>query len=161
MASTYLLYHRTGQNSTIPPETQIHINARVEASLFKRRPDSYVGVLPTFLGQRDPLPRSVTNVNEGHTVAAILNPTKTPIRVKEGCVLGRIYAATYMNAPPTFQRLMELVLCGLHWTACLVYLDDIIILGNTFKEHCNNISEVLSRFQSTGLTIKPKKCHFF
>ena len=30
------------------------------------------------------------------------------------------------GAPPTFQHLMDMVLNGLHWTHCLVYLDDII-----------------------------------
>ena len=40
-----------------------------------------------------------------------------------------------INAPMTFQRLMERVLHGLHWSTCLVYLDDCIILGKTFKQH--------------------------
>ena len=39
------------------------------------------------------------------------------------------------NAPATFQRLMNLVLAGLQWSSCLVYLDDIIILGRDFEEH--------------------------
>ena len=65
------------------------------------------------------------------------------------------------NAPPTFQRLMELVLRGLHWSTCLVYLDDVIILGKDFSDHLANLREVLHRFQSAGLTLKPSKCQLF
>ncbi|GFT60231.1 hypothetical protein TNCV_4970581 [Trichonephila clavipes] len=39
------------------------------------------------------------------------------------------------NALATFKRLMETVLGGLSYEACLVYLDDIIIVGRSFEEH--------------------------
>jgi len=39
------------------------------------------------------------------------------------------------NAPATFQWLMDLMLTGLQWSSCLVYLDDIIILGKNFSDH--------------------------
>ena len=32
------------------------------------------------------------------------------------------------NAPPTFQRTMDIVLSGLSWDICLVYMEDIIAL---------------------------------
>jgi len=32
------------------------------------------------------------------------------------------------NGPATFQRLMNLLLVGIQWSSCLVYLDDVIIL---------------------------------
>jgi hypothetical protein len=31
------------------------------------------------------------------------------------------------SAPGTFQRMMDVVLSGLKWTTCLVYLDEIIV----------------------------------
>ena len=43
------------------------------------------------------------------------------------------------NAPATFQRLMDLMLTGLQWSSCLVYLDDIIILGKSFSDHLHNL----------------------
>lgn len=46
------------------------------------------------------------------------------------------------NAPATFQRLMDLVLAGLQWSWCLVYLDDMIILGRSFTKHLENLQAV-------------------
>ncbi|UYV69258.1 K02A2.6-like [Cordylochernes scorpioides] len=39
------------------------------------------------------------------------------------------------NAPATFERLMEAVLQGLATETCMVYLDDIIVLGKNFEDH--------------------------
>ena len=38
------------------------------------------------------------------------------------------------NAPSTFQQLMERVLTRLARDACIVYLDDILVMGTTFEE---------------------------
>ena len=62
------------------------------------------------------------------------------------------------NAPATFQRCMNIVLSGLTYNQCLVYLDDIIIFGNTFENHNRNLVNVLQRIQDANLTIKPSKC---
>ena len=64
------------------------------------------------------------------------------------------------NAPATFQRLMDMVLAGVQWSSCLVYLDDVIIVGKTFKEHLKNLREVFNRLRSAGLKLKPSKCDF-
>ncbi|GBN06648.1 Retrovirus-related Pol polyprotein from transposon 297 [Araneus ventricosus] len=56
---------------------------------------------------------------------------------------------------------METVLRGLTSEACLVYLDDIIILGRTFQEHLNNIRKVFQSLQKANLKLSPKKCRFF
>lgn len=65
------------------------------------------------------------------------------------------------NAPSTFQRGMELVLRRLQWVTLLIYLDVVIITGKTFKEHLNNLGEVLSRFRKFGLKLKPTKCSLY
>ena len=64
------------------------------------------------------------------------------------------------NAPATFQRLLDLVLAGLQWSHCLVYIDDVIILGKTFEEQLLHLQQVFDRLRQAGLKLQPKKCHF-
>ena len=65
------------------------------------------------------------------------------------------------TAPQTYQRLMELVLSGLQWTACLIYLDDVVMYGEAFDEHLQRLSVVLQWIWQAGMKLKPSKCHFF
>ena len=65
------------------------------------------------------------------------------------------------NAPSTFQRLMQLVLRGLHWDSVLVYLDDVIVFGRTFDEKLNRLRDVFDRLRDAGLKLRPDKCTFF
>ncbi|GFW70250.1 hypothetical protein TNCV_3337681 [Trichonephila clavipes] len=65
------------------------------------------------------------------------------------------------NVPATFERLMETVLKGLTFEACLIYLDDVIIGGRTFEEHIQNIRKVLSKLRDANLKLNPSKCKFF
>ena len=65
-----------------------------------------------------------------------------------------------VNAPATFQRLMEVVLSGLARRVCVVYLDDVLVFGRTIEEHNANLAQVLERLRRAGLRLKPKKCHF-
>lgn len=65
------------------------------------------------------------------------------------------------TAPSTFQRLMELVLAGLHWKTVLIYLDDILIFASSFEQHVQRLGEVFERIISAGLKLKPSKCNLF
>jgi hypothetical protein len=51
------------------------------------------------------------------------------------------------NALTTYERLMETVLRGLTYDSCLVYLDDVIVIGRTFEEHLLNLRKVFQRFR--------------
>jgi len=62
------------------------------------------------------------------------------------------------NAGATFQRLMDVVMSGLHLDVCLVYLDDIILFSKTVDEHLERLVTVLGRLRSAGLKLKPEKC---
>ena len=64
------------------------------------------------------------------------------------------------NAPATFERLMDRVLCGMRCSRCLVYLDDVISFGTSIPEALTRLEEVLSRLSDFGLQLKAKKCTF-
>jgi len=61
------------------------------------------------------------------------------------------------NAGSTFQRLMDVVMSGLHLDVCLVYLDDIILFSKTVDEHLERLVRVLDRLRTAGLKLKPEK----
>ena len=86
---------------------------------------------------------------------------KTAFTTGTGLYQFKVMPFGLVNAPMTFQRVMEAVLHGLHWSTCLIYLDDCIILGKTFQDHLHNLREVLQRFREANLKLKPSKCQFF
>ena len=61
-------------------------------------------------------------------------------------------------APSVFQRLMDLVLCGLSYDICMVYLDDIIVFSSDFATHLERLATVFDRLRSAKLKLKPSKC---
>ncbi|XP_053401636.1 uncharacterized protein LOC123522917 [Mercenaria mercenaria] len=63
------------------------------------------------------------------------------------------------NSSSTFQKTMELVLQGLQWQTCLVYIDDIIVFGADFSEHIQRVDEVLDRIKQADMKLLPDKCH--
>ena len=65
------------------------------------------------------------------------------------------------NSGARFERLMELILAGLHWTTCLLYVDDIICFSKTVDEHISRLDEILNRIREAGLKLSPNKCKLF
>jgi hypothetical protein len=64
------------------------------------------------------------------------------------------------NVPATFERLMETVLRGLTYDSCLVYLDDVIVIGSIFQEHLFNLRKVFERFREARLKLNPGNVSF-
>ena len=62
------------------------------------------------------------------------------------------------NPPATFEHLIESVLARMPWETCLVYLDDIIVLGKSFDEHLDNLAQVFERLRNSHLKLSTKKC---
>ncbi len=65
------------------------------------------------------------------------------------------------NAPATFQCLLEKVLKGFIGLKCLLYLDDVIVLGDRFQETLDNLMAILCRFWEYNLKLKAKKYSLF
>ena len=66
-----------------------------------------------------------------------------------------------INAPATFQRLMETCLgdLNLHW--CIIYLDDIVIFSKDPESHLERLEDVFWKLEEAGLKLKPSKCELF
>ncbi|KAG8176335.1 hypothetical protein JTE90_021972 [Oedothorax gibbosus] len=86
---------------------------------------------------------------------------KTAFTAGQGLWQFKVMPFGLCNAPATFERLMETVLRGLSYEACLVYLDDIVIVGKEFNDHLINIRKVLTKLRYAGLKLSLSKCHFF
>ena len=56
---------------------------------------------------------------------------------------------------------MEVVLRGLQYEKCLVYLDDIIVMGKDFKTALENLKSVFLRLRQAPLQLKVSKCKLF
>ena len=73
----------------------------------------------------------------------------------------RVMPFGLVNAPATFERLMERVLRGIASSECLVYLDDILVFGPDFETTLARLESVLDRLGLAGLKLKAKKCQLF
>src|SRR6218665_3619630 len=89
-----------------------------------------------------------------HKVA--MNPEdadKTEFVTRRVMFRWRVMPFGLSNAPGTFQRLMDIVLSGVNFEMCLVYLDDIIVFSSTPEQHMQRMISVLQRFRTANLKL--------
>ena len=86
---------------------------------------------------------------------------KTAFTSRKGLFEFTVMPFGLCNAPATFERLMETDLAGLLWQICLIYLDDVIVIGKDFGDMIKNLSLIFERLQEAGLKLKPRKCKLF
>ena len=86
---------------------------------------------------------------------------KTAFACQEGLYEFNLMPFGLVNAPSTFERLMENILVGLQHKTCLVYLDDVIVFSSTFSEGIERLRQVLMCLDEAGLKLKAKKCSLF
>lgn len=51
--------------------------------------------------------------------------------------------------------------CSTDYSLCCIFIDDIIVFGNTFEEHLENLRLVFQRMREAKLKLSPSKCEFF
>ena len=87
---------------------------------------------------------------------------KTAFCTTEGLFEFNVMPFGLCNAPATFQRLMNMVLAGLQWSSCFVYLDDIIVIGKTFEDHRMDLMQRgFKHLKEGGLKLTPNKCDLY
>jgi len=65
------------------------------------------------------------------------------------------------GAPAYFQRIMAtVVLTGLIYKICEIYLDDVIVYASTIDELIKNLTKIFERLRKHKITLNPEKCRF-
>ena len=94
-------------------------------------------------------------------VIAEENRDKTQFITRRGTFRWKRMPFGLSTAPGTFQRLMDLVMCGLSYESVLIYLGDLIIMASTFEQLVERFTEVLKRLRAANLKLNCKKCNLF
>ena len=96
---------------------------------------------------------STINLRSGYwqVEMASADREKTAFCTQQGLFEFNVMPFGLCNAPATFQHLMDCVLAGLQWSGCLVYIDDIIIIGRSIEEHLHHLQQILDHLKLAGL----------
>lgn len=65
------------------------------------------------------------------------------------------------NAVASFSRAIDTILGPEFSDFVITYIDDLLVISNTFEEHLDHLQKIFSRLKSAGLTLKLRKCSFF
>ena len=85
---------------------------------------------------------------------------KTAFRTRYGHYKYKVMPFDLVNAPATFQAMMNTILCEFLDYGVVVYLDDILIYSKTLEEHKSLVKQVLTRLERDDLAVSIKKSGF-
>jgi hypothetical protein len=95
-------------------------------------------------------------VGDWQTLIDTRDRDKTAFVTRRGVFCFNVFSFGLANAHVLFQRLMDLILAGLTWEICLVFL-----VSQTFEQHIERLTKVFNRLHEAGLKFKPSKCRLF
>ena len=65
------------------------------------------------------------------------------------------------NAPVTFQSALDIILSGIRWQSCQIYLDDVTVFSRSTDEHLRHVDAILTLLGRAGIRLKLTKYSFF
>jgi hypothetical protein len=86
------------------------------------------------------------------------NIPKTVFNCELGYYEFTVMTFGFSNAPATFQQIMNEIFHTEENSFIIIYLDDILIFLETWKEHLNHIRWTLNKLRENSLFAKMKKC---
>ena len=85
---------------------------------------------------------------------------KTTFCTKWGTFSYRRIPFGLINGRATFQRAMDISLCGLIGHCVVVYLDDVKIFSKKREDHIFNLKRIFDHCRKYGISLNPKKSIF-
>jgi len=103
------------------------------------------------------------NCNTGYWQVAIApeDREKTAFVCHEGAYQYKRMPFGSTNAPATFQRALDIILSGVKWQSCHIYLDNVIVYSKTEEEHVGHVDRVPRLLRDAEVTLRLPKCRFF
>jgi len=106
---------------------------------------------------------STLDCNAGYWQVAIApeDREKTAFVCHEGAYQYKRMPFGLTNAPATLQRALDIILSGVIWLSCVIYLDDVIVYSKTKAEHIGHVDHVLRLLREAGVKLRLPECRFF
>ena len=136
------------------------VNACTEPASW---PVPHIGQMLVRLGEKKSSIFGIVDLTQGYHQAPVSMSTKVFTAFIAFCGIFHYLRLPFgpKRAPSYFQEMMAaIVLCGLIYFMCEIYLDDCIIHGPDNITFLARLEQVFLRFEKHKIILKPSKCKF-